>query len=140
VDAKGQEHITSFAKENWWPGDCESLATGSPSNYNIDAIEDSLLFLVPKDKFDQVCDEIQPLKDMMTDLYRKGFIAAQNRINAFMSYTAEEKYAFFLRQHSDFASRVPQGMIASFLGITPETLSRIRKVYFMQQKGTRIKE
>lgn len=127
IDEKGQEHINGLAIENWWPGDCESLATGIPSKYNIDAIEDSEVLLIPKEHFDRMCDEIPTLKDMVNQMFRKGFIAAQNRINAFMSYTAEEKYAFFVRQYAAFANRVPLGMIASYLGITRETLSRIRR-------------
>lgn len=127
IDEKGLEHIIGFAIENWWTGDRESLLSGQPSRFNIDAIEDSELVLFTHTNFEMLCKEIPELNNMVLQILQRSFIAQQNRIQAALSFTAEEKYRQFLQKYADFALRIPQSMIASYLGITPETLSRIRK-------------
>jgi CRP-like cAMP-binding protein len=126
VNEKGNEHITNFAIENWWAADMESLASGKPSIFNIDALEDSVVIQVSKINFDKLCAEIPALNDMVNAILHRSFIAAQGRIHTFMSLTAEEKYLRFIEKYPQIMNRVPQGMVASYLGITPETLSRIR--------------
>ncbi|KQB42666.1 Crp/Fnr family transcriptional regulator [Flavobacterium aquidurense] len=127
VDEKGSEHINSFSVENWWTGDRESLMFQQPSRFNIDAIEDSELVLFTHDNFELLCQEIPAFNTMVNTILQKSFIAAQNRIQSSLSFTAEEKYLNFIHKYPGFASRIPQTMIASYLGMTPETLSRIRK-------------
>lgn len=127
VDEKGNEHVNSFSIENWWVGDRESLLLQQPSRFNIDAIEDSELVLFTHDNFELLCNEIPALNNMVNAILQRSFIAAQNRIQASLSFTAEEKYLNFVNKHPGFAIRIPQSMIASYLGMTPETLSRIRK-------------
>ncbi|MGM9476944.1 Crp/Fnr family transcriptional regulator [Pedobacter sp. GSP4] len=126
VDERGNEHVIGFGTENWWMGDRESLLSGAPSSYNIDAIEDSELVLFTKTNFDLLTNEIPAFNAMVNAILQRSFIASQNRINASLSFTAEEKYLNFLQKYPGFATRIPQAMIASFLGMTPETLSRIR--------------
>jgi CRP-like cAMP-binding protein len=126
VDEKGNEHIINFAVENWWTGDRESLSTGQPSIFNIDALEDSEVVLIPKISFDQLCADIPAFNAMVSEILHKSFVASQNRIHTFISLSAEDKYLRFLEKYPHLPMRVPQGMIASYLGITPETLSRIR--------------
>jgi len=127
VDENGRENIVSFAKENWWTGDRASLLTGEPSRNNIDAIEDTELILITKTNFDNLCREIPPFNDMVNAIINKSFITSQNRIHSAISFTAEQKYLDFVQKYPDLSLRVPQAMIASYLGITPETLSRVRK-------------
>lgn len=127
VDEKGIEHILNFAVENWWTGDRESLQTGRPSAYNIDALEDSEVALISKEKYDQLCRDIPAFNTMVSAILEKSFRVAQSRIHTFISGSAEEKYLSFLEKFPHLVQRVPQSMIASYLGITPETLSRIRK-------------
>lgn len=128
VDDKGNEHILNFAIENWWTGDRESLLSGKPSAFNIDALEDAEVILIPKLEFDQLCQDIPALNDMVNAILQRSFVASQNRIHTFLSLSAEEKYQQFINKYPQLANRVPQGMIASYLGITPETLSRVRKI------------
>lgn len=123
----GVEHILTFAIENWWAGDRESLLTGSPSKLNIDAIEDTDVLLMKKDDFDHLHKTIPALHEMVMDIREKNSIASQHRINAAISYSAQEKYLNFIDQYPEIVSRVPQHMIASYLGISAETLSRVRK-------------
>lgn len=127
VDENGRENIVSFAKENWWTGDRASLLTGEPSKNNIDAIEDTELILVTKTNFDRLCREIPTFNDMVNAILNKSFITSQNRIHSAIAFTAEQKYLDFVQKYPDLSLRVPQAMIASYLGITPETLSRVRK-------------
>ncbi|GGB07581.1 Crp/Fnr family transcriptional regulator [Mucilaginibacter rubeus] len=127
VDENGRENIVSFAKENWWTGDRASLLTGEPSKNNIDAIEDTELILITKTNFDRLCRDIQAFNDMVNAILNKSFITSQNRIHSAIAFTAEQKYLDFVQKYPDLSLRVPQAMIASYLGITPETLSRVRK-------------
>lgn len=126
VDDKGQEHIINFGIENWWIGDRESLLSNQPSQFNIDAIEDSEVALFTKQNFDMLCANIPAFNDMVNAIIQKSFIANQSRILSNISNTAEEKYTNFINKYPDFATRIPQAMIASYLGIKPETLSRVR--------------
>lgn len=127
VDDKGVEHIINFAMENWWIGDRESLASGNPTGFNIDALEDSIVLLINKENFEYLCKKLPALNDLVHTIINNSFIASQSRINSFLSYTAEEKYLYFRDKYPGFALRVPQQMIASYLGMTPETLSRIKR-------------
>ena len=127
VDDKGLEHIISFAIENHWTGDRESLLSGNPARSNIDAIEDSTVLLITKENFETICKEIPAFSEMVNNILHRSFVASQNRIHAAITYTAEEKYLNFIKTSPEIASRVPQHMIASYLGISAETLSRVRK-------------
>ncbi|PJJ79267.1 Crp/Fnr family transcriptional regulator [Mucilaginibacter auburnensis] len=126
IDEKGNEHIIGFSIENWWSGDRESLLSGEPSRFNIDAIEDSELVLFTNSNFEVLCRTIPAFKQMIEDILNKSFVSQQSRINASLSQTAEEKHLRFVKKYPDFALLIPQNMIASYLGMTPETLSRIR--------------
>jgi CRP-like cAMP-binding protein len=128
VDDRGLEHIIYFGIENWWIGDKESLMLNQPSKYNIDAVEDSEVVLFTNSNFELICKEISPFNDMINAIIQRSFVAAQSRIQVAISYTAEEKYLNFLNKYPGFATRIPQSMIASYLGITPETLSRVRNL------------
>ncbi|UPK68367.1 Crp/Fnr family transcriptional regulator [Chitinophaga filiformis] len=127
IDSKGQEHIMNFSPENYWTGDRESLTNETPSRFNIDAIEDSEVILIAKGNFEELCRKIPQLNDLVNAIIQKSFIVSQNRIHASITLSAEEKYQDFLDRYPFIASRVPQHMIASYLGITPETLTRIRR-------------
>ena len=126
VDGKGNEHIIRFATKDWWISDRESLLFGVPSKFNIDAIEESELILFDKDEMKVAMETVPVFGQLVTDILNKSFVINQNRIHEVISSTAEEKYQNFVKRYPDFALRVPQAMIASYLGITPETLSRLR--------------
>lgn len=126
VDDKGQEHIVQFAVEEWWTGEMYSFLTGQPSLYNIDAVEDAELFLIEKSQWDQLFVEIPKFEKFYRVLLQNAFISMQRRISDNMSLTAEERYIKFSNQYAHFEQRLPLKLIASYLGITPESLSRIR--------------
>jgi CRP-like cAMP-binding protein len=127
IDEKGQEHIMNFSPENYWTGDRESLTNGTRTRFNIDAIEDTELILIEKVNFETLCKNIPQLNDLVNTILQRSFIVAQNRIHSNISLAAEEKYKDFLNKFPFIASRIPQHMIASYIGITPETLTRIRR-------------
>lgn len=126
VDDKGIEHIIYFGIENWWIGDRESLLNQTPSRLNIDAIEDAEVVLFTDPNFQMLCTTIPAFRDMIHAIISKSLSVNQNRVLSGISKTAEEKYVDFIQKYADFAIRLPQAMIASYLGIKPETLSRIR--------------
>jgi len=127
VDAKGNEHILRFAIENWWVGDRESFSHQTPSKYNIDALEESELLLINLTDLNELRHKAPSFVLMMQKIDERSFIAAQKRIHASISYTAEERYLDLLNSNPEFLKRFSQNMIASYLGIKPETLSRVRK-------------
>ena len=126
VDNNGIEHIIKFAIENWWIGDRHSLQSGEPSKLNIDAVEDSEAVLISKADFDLICQQIPAFNAMVNNLLQSAYDASQKRVLANISLSASEKYENFLQRYPDLALRLPQGMIASYLGMSPETLSRVR--------------
>lgn len=126
VDTKGQEHIMQFAPENYWTGDRESLDSGLPSKYNIDAIEESEILLINKNDFEMLSRAIPAFNDFVNRTLLKNVLVLQERIHVSITHTAEEKYNNFITRYPSITNRVPLHMIASYLGISAETLSRIR--------------
>lgn len=129
VSEDGNEHILRFGVENWWVSDPESYNNGTPSKNNIDALEDSELLLIEKQDFNNLLNNIPDFKDFIYILKAKSFDASQNRIMSNISDTAEEKYSNFIKAYPGIFNRVPLHMIASYLGLSRETLSRIRNQY-----------
>jgi CRP-like cAMP-binding protein len=127
VDAKGIEHILHFGIENWWIGDRESVTMLTPSKYNIEAIEDTEVLLITSEDFQQLRTNLPSVEKMISTMNQRNFVASQKRIHDALSLTAEERYLELLKNHPDFLQRFPQTMLASYLGITAETFSRIRK-------------
>lgn len=132
IDEKGSEHVVQFAIEGWWIGDIYSFLTGEPSHYNIDALEDSELLLITRTAQEQLMQQLPKYEHYQRLLIQNAYVALQRRMEQSLSKSAEEKYCKFILNYPDIIQRVPQHMVASYLGITPETLSRIRK-----QKSTR---
>jgi CRP-like cAMP-binding protein len=126
VDEKGQEHYIQFSIEDWWAGDRESYVYETPAKLNIDAFEDSEVLLIGKEDFETLLNKIPTFNSFMRILMERSLIALRNRVQSNISYTAEEKYTDFLKTYPGLSNRIPQHMIASYLGITPETLSRVR--------------
>jgi CRP-like cAMP-binding protein len=126
VDEKGAEHIVRLAIENWWSVDRESFTMLTPSIYNIDAWEDTDALLITRADFLTAANKIPALTEMTRKLDENHAFALQKRVNASISFSAEKRYGDFARQYPEFIQRFPQHIIASYLGIAKETLSRIR--------------
>jgi len=126
VDEKGGEHVLSLGVENWWVGDRESCVLLTPSRYYIDALEDASLLLITHAQMQELRRTVPVMAELMRELDRRHDIATQKRLEAAISCPAEERYLAFLAQYPSYEHRFPQHLIASYLGILPETLSRIR--------------
>jgi CRP-like cAMP-binding protein len=127
TDEKGNEHIIQFAIEGWTISDLYSFMTGEPATYHIDALEDSELVLITKSAQDEILKQV-PKYETYTRLQLTGaYLAMQKRLTSIISLPLEERYLDFLKTYQDIAQRVPQHMIASYMGLKPETLSRVRR-------------
>ncbi|WP_343637462.1 Crp/Fnr family transcriptional regulator [Fluviicola sp.] len=125
VDDKGTEHIVRLSIEEWWVGDRESAINLTPSIYNIDAWEESLVLTVTNADMIKL-RQIPAINELSLALDNKHAIAQQKRVNAAISLSAEQRYAELKKNYPQFLERFPQHIIASYLGITKETLSRVR--------------
>jgi CRP-like cAMP-binding protein len=127
VDDKGVEHIVHLYIEDWWASDRESAVMLTPSKYNIDAWEDTELLIVTRADMMGLIEKIPSFAQMTRLMDERSFIASQRRLSSNISNTAEKRYEEFAHNHPQFIQRFPQHLIASYLGITKETLSRIRR-------------
>lgn len=127
VDAKGKEHIVQFAPENWWIGEGPGVAAGTPSTYFIDAVEDSNLLLFDAASHRRAIERVPGYAAGFRDGLQRHAAAKDQQIVNALSTSAEERYEAFLKKYPSIALRVPQFMLASYLGVSPETLSRVRK-------------
>lgn len=127
IGKSGEEHIMRFAIENWWISDFDSFQSGLPSKYNIDALEDGELLIIKREKWDTLLETIPNFKKLIDKLTAKNYEVHQNRILSNISETAVEKYDNFMQSYPMIYDRIPLHMIASYLGLSRETLSRVRQ-------------
>lgn len=127
VDEAGTENILQFALEGWTISDLYSFLTGEPATYNIDALEDAELVLISKTAHEELLKRLPKYETYIRLQITNAYIALQKRITSIISLPIEERYKNFLSQYPNIVQRVPQHMIASYMGLTPETLSRIRR-------------
>lgn len=127
IDEKGREHTISIAEEGTWITDYESFYTSRPSSYCLKALENSVLIQCSRDKLNSLKNEIPAIRKMDTIITYNDIIATEKRVYAAISLTAEERYRQMMRHHPNYVHRFSQVIIASYLGITFETLSRIRR-------------
>ena len=126
-DKEGTDHTLRFGIENWWITDLESFNHETPSEYNIEALASSTVIIWKKDKWEELLKTIPAFKLFNEQLTANAYEASQRRIFYLISYSATEKYLEFQKTYPSVFNSVPLYMIASYLGISRETLSRIRK-------------
>ena len=126
VDSNGKEHIYMFASEDWITGDIEAVEFNEPTRLYIDCIEDSEVILLKKDHVAEANLSKEKMLKNMQKLWR-NLAKLQNRILLLIGSPAVDRYQHFLETYPELPNRVPQKMIASYLGITPEALSSIRR-------------
>lgn len=127
IDEKGKEHIIQFAPEDWMISDRNSSVFNEPSIFYIDAIENTEVLIVPKDFFKHMQKLLPNILELNILMLHNSIRFMQQRINMLLSATAQERYLDFIKLYPNLTLRVPQWMIASYLGIMPESLSRVRK-------------
>jgi len=126
IDDNGKEHILQFSPENWWTGDM-SFTSDIPSQCFIEALEDSEVLLTEISSIQKLMQYIPGMSAFYQVALQKAAAAKNQRIALSLSATAEERYNDFLKKYPSLILRIPQHMIASYLEISPEILSRIRK-------------
>lgn len=127
VDERGKEHILYFAPEGWLVTDRESICLGEPSGIFIEALENSVIIRLDDNFISRLALSNPEFAEFNTRLLINHIKLLQNRVQQLLSDWAEERYLAFIKIYPDMLLRVPQWMIASYLGITPESLSRVRK-------------
>ena len=127
IDNKGNEHIIQFAIEDWWVSDLNSFLSGSPSKYNIDALQNSEVLLLEKSERDKLLDACPKMERFFRLLMEAHHVATEERVADSLSRSAEERYIKFMKTYPKIFEEIPQNQIAPYLGITPQSLSRIRK-------------
>lgn len=127
IDDKGKEHILHFAPESWFVTDRESVYFNEPSRYFIQALEHTKVAFIDENFTRKLEQKSTAFRDFNNLLLHNTIRNLQNRILMLMSQTAEQRYLQFIKTYPDILLRVPQTMVASYLGITPESLSRVRR-------------
>lgn len=126
VDQEGKEHILSFATPDWWISDMYSLLSQKPAILNIEAIADAEILMLSRENQQLLYEKVPKFERFFRILVENSLVANQQRLIDNMSSTAEERYLRFIKKYPGIPSCVPQHNIASYLGITPEFLSKIR--------------
>jgi CRP-like cAMP-binding protein len=126
IGSDGTEHILSFSPPGHWVNDQVSLCTDSPSKDYMDALEDSDIIQISADNFRNLLREIPNFDRLHTQIVTEDCCRNRDRIYMMISHQAEERYRQFVRQYPELCHRIPLFMIASYLGVTRETLTRIR--------------
>jgi CRP-like cAMP-binding protein len=127
TDLEGDQNIVMFAVNDWWITDMFSFSTGNPAQLTIDALEDSVVFSLSKANLELLFLKMPSFERFFRILMQNAYVREQSRIIQNLSMPAEERYRQFLKKYPQFAERITQKQIASYLGITPEFLSSIRK-------------
>lgn len=133
IDDNGEEHVVFFAVENWWMTDLGSFITQTPAELNVQCLENSVLAQIHYNELQQLYSEVPKLERFFRLIIQKAFVAAQKRIIDNFSLSATERYLKFRERYPNIEQRVPQYLIASYLGITKEFLSKIRSQIIMQR-------
>lgn len=127
INDKGIEQITQFAIENWWLTDYMSFDTQSPSQFFIQAIENTTVYTFDHNNQEKVFSQLPQLERYFRLVLHKAYSASQMRMKFLYDFSKEESYQHFSSKFPEFIQRIPQYMLASYLNLTPEYLSEIRK-------------
>lgn len=126
LDEKGNENINLFGWEGWWIADFQSFLFQTPATLAIEAIEDCELLLLSRINYDQMLEEVPVMERYFRLVYERSLATKDQRLVYAQSYSAEEKYFYLIQTYPELIQRIPQSLLASFLGLTPETFSRIK--------------
>ncbi len=127
TDKEAYDHVIQFAMAGWWTGDLHSFTEQVPSIYTTRALADSEVLYLPKAEMDRLLAQIPTFERFFRILFQNSLVTHQNRIIQNFSATAEERYENFLHKYPSLEQYVPLKYIASYLGFTPEFLSKIRR-------------
>ena len=135
VDKNFKEYNIQFTFENWWIGDPKSYFKREISNVNIEALENSIVYSISLDKQNALLERFPTLNTLFRKLVENAFINTQTRVAQLISSTAMERYKDFLITYPNYVDRLPNQHIASYIGVTPEFFSKLKKEYWSKQKS-----
>lgn len=127
VDEAAKEHVVQFGIEGWWVNDLYSYLTQTPAKQFVQALEPSVVLQIHRDTLHELYDKVPAMERFYRLKFEKAYVSLQDRTLNAMSKSAEERYLEFRSKYRNIEQRVPQYMVASYLGITPEFLSALRK-------------
>lgn len=127
VDSDGVERVLSFSPENSWAGDAQSFWDQAPSQFNIEALEDTELIQITKSDLESLSNRVSKFERFFRMIGKEFQVAQQKRIRQSLACSAQERFIDFRRDYPDLEVRIPQKHIAAYLGVTPEFLSGLRK-------------
>lgn len=127
TDNEGNDQVIQFATAGWWTGDLHSLTKQEPSIYSTRALADSEILLLPKVRMEELLERYPKFERFFRIMFQNSLVTHQTRIIEAFSLSAEERYANFLKRYPQLEQYVPLKYIASYLGMTPEFLSKIRR-------------
>jgi len=133
MDEEGQEHIIMFSINDWWTSDLGSFITQTPADFNVQCLENTQLMQFSYENLEKLYTEIPKLERLFRKIVERAFVASQKRIIRNFSLDAKERYTIFKQTYPKIEQRVPQYMIASYLGITKEFLSKIKSQLIQEQ-------
>ena len=126
LDNKGNEHVVSFGIENWWVGDLDSFSDQTPAEFNIQCLDQTEVIQISYDKLQELYQRVPKMERFFRLIIQRAYASLQKRIVRSYSLSAKDRYLHFCEEYPEMMQRVPQYMIASYLGITKEFLSNIR--------------
>jgi CRP-like cAMP-binding protein len=133
INEEGHEHILRFSLENWWAADLGSFINQQPANFNIQCLENTEVHQISFVNMQKLYAQIPKLERFFRIRIEKGFAESEARIIRSLSLTATEKYVKFRERYPQIEQRIPQYMIASYLGMTKEFLSKLRSQLIANQ-------
>ena len=126
-DDFGREHILQFAMENWWTTDYDAFINQSLGKVSIDCVVDCDLLYITYSNREKLSSEMHKMETFWSRKTKTGYVALQNRVLSLLKNTAEERYNLLFEQYPQLFQRVPKKLLAAYLGVTRETLSRFQK-------------
>lgn len=133
VDSNGFEHILQFAPPDWWIADMYSLLSGRPGNLNIDALEDSEVLLLAKKDQEQLYHDVPKFERFFRIITENALVTSRQRVLDNLSLSAQQRYEAFCQRYPTLINYLPQKQIASYIGVTPEFLSKMRSELLRRQ-------
>ena len=133
IDDQGQEHVIMFSIEDWWASDMGSFISQKPADLNVQCLENTEIISLSYDSQRELLEEIPKLERFFRIIIERAFVSSQKRIVRNFTMTAKERYLFFRSQYPQIEQRIPQYLIASYLGITKEFLSKTKKELLLNQ-------
>jgi CRP-like cAMP-binding protein len=133
VDDEGQEHVLMFSVEDWWTSDMGSYITQKPTDFNVQCLEKTVLIQFSYEQQEEMLRRIPKLERFFRIIVERAFVASQKRVVRNLSLSAKDRYLFFRNEYPKIEQRIPQYLIASYLGITKEFLSKIKSQLILEQ-------